>query len=498
VELKSKAGFAMLTTIPHLSRDQSKALEEKILQIVKESSPEKIICFGARTNDSIIWSSFSEHGDRAKTMECDLLILTRDGEKAKRDEVANNVSKLCNASLRFTTLVHSVDAAIDELKRGNYFFSSLYHKGVLLYDHQTFSLPAPSLTTHSLKKLEPYWKNRLQLAQNFFTSADHALTQGWNEQAVFMLHQVMEHLCIALIKIHMGYKANTHKLSRLLSMVENFSLFTITVFPRITKDEIRLFNMLETAYIDARYDSTYAISTDRVNALKEEVEDFLVLAQAMVRERMQALETHVEKHSVSPFESIGLDTFARVVLQKGEEECVEIESKYDSAQSVKINVEESRLWITTSSIKQDKILDAAVYITYKTLSGLVVNHIENLSCRGILEVEKLGLIHNGPGNIDLAIDVNALDVTVNKHGNVQLSGSANEAKIFSNRTGNFNGKDLEISDAKIIMKGSGNVSIHVEDELEIELHGTGNLLLNGAPRIKRLELSGTGTMKLNN
>jgi HEPN domain-containing protein len=399
--------------------------------------------------------------------------------------------------LKFSVLVHSMESVNEELKKGHYFFGSLYQNGVLLFDNNVACLSFPRPYTQSVANLEKYWQNRYQLAEGFLKSASHAILQGWNGMAVFMLHQSVEHICIAMIRIHMGYKTTTHNLSRLIAMVENFSLYSITVFPRITPDEVRVFNILEKAYSHARYDDDYAISSETVNGLKTQVEELLEIGQAHFLRKLQRLNFTKEKQQVSGFDSIGLDTFARVVLRKGEQESVEIESEYDSGESILVKVESEKLWISTTNL-QGRICDATVYITYKKLSGLVVHHVESLTCNEPLETEWLGIVHNGPGNINLAIDVLMLDVTLNKNGNITLSGSADEAKIFNNRTGDFDGKDLETTSAKVILKGSGNVSVQIEDELQTELHGSGNLIVTGSPRIKSMTLSGSGKLTINN
>jgi hypothetical protein len=48
----------------------------------------------------------------------------------------------------------------------------------------------------------------------------------------------------------------------------------------------------------------------------------------------------------------------------------------------------------------------------------------------------------------------------------------------------------------VVIKGAGNVSVHVEDELYADLHGSGNLVLTGSPRIRSMVTKGTGTLKI--
>jgi HEPN domain-containing protein len=455
-----------------------------------------ILCFGVRTSHVFIWSSFLQASDEVLSMECDLVLLTKEKEKAKRDELSESVMKHNTAALKFTVLVHGIEATAAKLKEGHRFFSSLLQRGEVLFDSQAFSLTVPGSIPPAVSNIEAYWTKRYDLANHFFQGATHALSEGWNEQAVFMLHQAVEHTCTALIKVYLGYRASSRKLSALLSMLGNFSLHRITVFPRITPEEIRLFTVLEKGYSHSRYDEQYSVSTETVDALRMEVEEFLQIARTLFNKKVQAENSCTEKRDVSTFESIGLDTFARVILRHGERECVEVESKYRSCEGIFVRNEDKRLWVTTTNLQTERVYDATVYITFKKLSGIVVHHAESCVCKDPIEGELLGVINNSTAPMELNVDVLSLDVTSNKHGRIILSGSADEGKIFNNRSGDISAKDLELTRAKVVIKGSGNVSVHVEDELYADLHGSGNLLLTDAPRIKAMVTKGTGTLRL--
>lgn len=192
----------------------------------------------------------------------------------------------------------------------------------------------------------------------------------------------------------------------------------------------------------------------------------------------------IETRDVQPFESIGVNTFADIVLQKGNKESVCIESKEDVAHVVLTVVEDKRLSISTKNDSFNVIPHAVIYITYSTLNGLVVEHAGNVTCMEPIESDWLGIVQNGKGNIDLQVDVTSLDATVTKSGPLKISGSADEVKILNTGPGSFDGIDLETSEAKVTVKDSGGVSIGVEEELSAFLEGTGNLLLKGEPRLK--------------
>lgn len=486
----------MIGAISHITDDQSTALQRKVSQIAEETNAEMIVCFGLRTLHGFVWSSFLQVSVEMRSLECDLVILTREKEKRKRDRLSDSVMKHNNASFKFTVLVHGIEAISDELKEGHYFFASLFQRGEILFDSQKFCPRAPQLIPPTVAQVTACWTRKYDLAHRFFQGATYALQQGWNDHAVFMLHQAVEHACTALIKAYLGYRASSHNLSRLLSIVENFSFHNVTVFPRITPGEVRLFTVLEKAYSDSRYNEQYSVSTETADALKVEVEAFMETARALFDRKVRTENRCREERGVSPFESIGLDTFANVIVRQGEQEAVEIDSMYGSCKNILVKNEGKRLWITTANLAADAVYEATVCITYKHLSAIVVHHAESLICKDPIAAEWFAVINNSAAQIALNVKAGTLDVTSNKHGRIILSGFAGEGKILNNRSGEISAKELHLKALTVLIKGSGNVAVHVENELHATLHGTGNLMLTGSPRVKTLVTKGTGTLKI--
>lgn len=489
----------MQSTLPHITEPQHQLLRETISRIVEAVKPEKILCFGVRTSKLETWSCFLPATDPLISADYDLLVIPRERTKAKREAVAQVIQNYNNASIKFTTLVHSIDAVNDGLQQGNFFFTSLYHQGVILYDGNNLPLTfPPEKNIHVIPSpiIESDWKKWSGLARKFYDGAVYALSKEANDLAVFMLHQGVEHICIALIRIYMGYRRTTHKLSKLLAMVENFSRYSVTVFPRLTADEIRLFAVLESAYVKARYKADYAVDTSTVNILKEQVEELLKIAECLYIEKLNAPEIRKTASFITrdllPFESIGLDTFADVILQKGEREGISIESKEDIAHAIITTVEDNRLWVSTAKDGFDVLPEAKVNITYVRLNGFVVNHSGKVTCKECIEVPRLGIVQNGRGNIDLEVEVLELDATINKTGDVIIAGSADEVRVLNHGSGDFDGSKLETTSANITVRGAGNVSIHVEDDLMAELQSEGNLFYHGIPKLKFMKVEGVG------
>ncbi len=287
-----------LTNLPYISELQYQLLRETLSRIVDATKPDKIICYGVRSSKIETWSCFIHDTDPVISADYDVLVITRERAKARREAVAQIIQNHNNASIRFTCLVHSLSAVNNALKQGNFFFSRLYHKGVMVYDDNSMQLAFPSETPihlNPISTIESDWNKWNGLARKFYEGAEHALSKKANDLAVFMLHQAVEHACIALIRIYMGYRATTHKLGKLLAIVENFSFHSVTVFPRSTADEVKLFAVLEKAYVDARYKAEYSVQAGTINTLLAQVNKFLQIAEHLCVEKLNTSENSIGK-----------------------------------------------------------------------------------------------------------------------------------------------------------------------------------------------------------
>lgn len=63
----------------------------------------------------------------------------------------------------------------------------------------------------------------------------------------------------------------------------------MTVFPRKTKEEKRLFNLLNRAYIDARYKKSYKITKEELEYLSGRVTKLMKLTEDICKERIKSI-----------------------------------------------------------------------------------------------------------------------------------------------------------------------------------------------------------------
>jgi uncharacterized protein len=285
------------TTLQHLPKQQVAQLVQLIQRIVQVIYPVKIICYGYRSSTMDDWSCFYDGDTHNKRINptYDFLIITNDEEKRAHYEIIEIAEQQAYPlGCDTTIIVQQLNAANQALENGSRFISTVYRKGVMLYSDNglPLSMPSQELDIRALKNvIEGNWQRRFGMSRRFLMTANYCFDNGWNEQTIFDLHQSVEHACVAIIRVYTGFRPTTHNLSRLLDLICNFSQELVTIFPRQTKEETDLFNILNRAYSEARYNEKYTVSTEMAKILLGRVTVLLDLAEKFYESKRLSLES---------------------------------------------------------------------------------------------------------------------------------------------------------------------------------------------------------------
>ncbi|MEC5147364.1 head GIN domain-containing protein [Chitinophaga sp. 212800010-3] len=98
---------------------------------------------------------------------------------------------------------------------------------------------------------------------------------------------------------------------------------------------------------------------------------------------------------------------------------------------------------------------------------------------------------NGDSDASLLLAANDLNTTINGSGNIALKGSANSIDSDINGDGNIAAINMEVQNANITIRGSGEHTILVRKHLDARIYGSGNIYYSGNPGIT-LDVKGSG------
>lgn len=174
------------------------------------------------------------------------------------------------------------------LKKGRPFFVDIIRDGIALYEAPDHLFTPPS-------KLPPD-EAREEAAQNFqkwFTAgaeflgtAQYAAAQGWNNRAAFLFHQATEQFYHCTMLVLTLYSSKSHKLNFLRSQCEGQDARLIAAWPRDTRFAQRCFELLRSAYVNARYSDHYKITMEELDWLCDRISHLQSLVKDICEKRL--------------------------------------------------------------------------------------------------------------------------------------------------------------------------------------------------------------------
>ncbi|MHC4738706.1 MAG: HEPN domain-containing protein [Planctomycetota bacterium] len=160
----------------------------------------------------------------------------------------------------------------------------------MLYDSGNFKLARK-------RKLKPVEQKRIaqdhfnhwfERAQSFSNGYLDAMKRSDNKKAAFELHQTAEASYKAILLVFTGYNPNEHYLMILSHMAGKHNRALRDIFPKKTEEQEELFNLLDYAYIGARYDPDYKITKKQLECLAKCVGKLQKLTKKICKARIES------------------------------------------------------------------------------------------------------------------------------------------------------------------------------------------------------------------
>src|SRR5690606_16121726 len=273
----------MYQHLSHLPEHKQNELTEIVKVIREVADPAKVILFGSHTSDKWVEDEYEERGSTYSYIsDYDILVVIPDGEKDREHDIA---SKIENRTLKYrndvSPIVHSFNYVNKGLEMGQYFFRDIIKEGIVLFDTKelTFSEPRPLSREQEKEITVRSFDNWIKTGSSFLDGTKalfyNAQQKGLDfRQVVFNLNQTAEKFYGGLLLVYTGYKPKTHKLKvyRKYSKHIDEELNKIFKYPIDDSEEYRLFDVLNKAYLDARYQDDYYIDPEDLRKLISKVD----------------------------------------------------------------------------------------------------------------------------------------------------------------------------------------------------------------------------------
>ena len=289
--------------LPPRKRQDLQQLAELIRENVKQV--EMIILFGSYAKNKYVdYDQRIEFGTPTYYMsDYDIVILTRKPIGAIESSLYEKIKDRFfeNKNRPFHTHPQFVNYGIDEfnyaLSKAHYFETEIKRDGVILYDSGAYKLARRRKLdyTEIKERAQKYFDDKLGKANNFLEDTLFNFKKNEFVHSSFHLHQSAENLLRVIPMTFILYGHKSHDLSELMNAAKKHTTEIFEVFPCDTPEEKRLFDLLQRAYIESRYNPDFEVTKDDIDALIPKVEQLRDIVEKVCRERIAYYESQIGK-----------------------------------------------------------------------------------------------------------------------------------------------------------------------------------------------------------
>ncbi|QPB18745.1 nucleotidyltransferase and HEPN domain-containing protein [Rhizobium sp. 007] len=252
----------------------------------------KIILFGSYARGSFVDEPHTMKGYRS---DYDILVLVNSKQLAEPhywDKATDRLLWDKDVQTPVGLIVHGAREVNNFLADGQYFFVDILREGIVLYelDDRPLAEPKPLSIADARRVATEHFERQYKAAAEFRQLAKYAAESGWQKRAVFLLHQAVETVYSCLLLTLTNYSPPSHNLKFLRGLAEDQDRRLIDAWPRDQHRYAAWYNILNEAYVKARYSKHFEITEEALGWLLERTEHLHQTVAAICSEHLAELE----------------------------------------------------------------------------------------------------------------------------------------------------------------------------------------------------------------
>ena len=205
-----------------------------------------------------------------------------------------------------------------------------------------------------------------------------------------------------------------------------------------------------------------------------------------------------ERININNYEKVILNLPGEVFYQQFSDSApyLQIHTDENIFKVLDVRVQDDKLII---DVKKDSIISPSKLTIYTCSHGLdyvMINGSGEIRLKGEVNANDLSLNIIGSGNL-LADSLlcNMLTVKIIGAGNAKLTGASNESLFTITGSGNIEAFNFFLQKLNCKITGAGNIEAFVNDKLDVQIIGSGNLSYRGDPEPIKKVITGSGTVE---
>lgn len=268
------------------------ALEGSSAAFKKRGRILKIILFGSYARGTWVDEPHTMKGYRS---DYDILVIVSSKKLAEPQYWDKGTDRLMWDKSVLTPvglIAHGAREVNNFLADGQYFFVDILHEGILLYelDDRPLAQLKRLSPADALRVAKGHFEGQRQSTARFLELASVAVSSNWGNHAAFLLHQTVETAYSCLFLTLTNYSPPSHNLKFLRGLAEDHDRRLVEAWPRDQHRFTAWYNILNEAYVKARYSKHFEITEEALSWLLERAEHLLRLVEMICTERLEELE----------------------------------------------------------------------------------------------------------------------------------------------------------------------------------------------------------------
>ena len=297
----------MKTSLEHLPERKQRELarvvgiiQEEFADLVDRSKSDakkdgrifKIILFGSYARGTWVDEPHTSKGYRS---DFDILVIVSNKELADPkywDKATDRLMWDKEIETPVSLIVHGAREISNFLQEGQYFFSDIRRDGIALYelDDRELAEPKVLMPHEAFEVARKNAANRFKVIDSFVNFSLFGLQNRDLPGTAFQLHQAVEHMYGALLLTLTNHTPASHNLKFLRGLSEDRDVRLIEAWPRDQARYVSWFNLLNEAYVKARYSEHYEISEEGLSWIMGRASVLYDIVKVVCAEHLQNLE----------------------------------------------------------------------------------------------------------------------------------------------------------------------------------------------------------------
>ncbi|MBP1884771.1 nucleotidyltransferase and HEPN domain-containing protein [Sinorhizobium mexicanum] len=256
----------------------------------------KIILFGSYARGTFVDEPHTMKGYRS---DYDILVIVNSKKLAEPqywDKVTDRLMWDKGVSTPVGLIVHGAREVNNFLADGQYFFVDIRREGIVLYalDGRPLAEPKRLSPAERYQAATKHYSTMLPASERLLETARFHLHKmlrdpEWAKDAAFTLHQAIERLYAALLLTRTNYSPPSHNLKFLRGLAEDQDRRLVDAWPRDQHRYTAWYNVLNEAYVKARYSKNFEITGEALIWLLERTEHLRSLVEIICKEWLSEL-----------------------------------------------------------------------------------------------------------------------------------------------------------------------------------------------------------------